>query len=253
MWWTCAGSSPPACQPASPLTPLTPPFPPSILQVVDFCREQAIGFALVGPEQPLVEGLVDALEAAGVPSFGPTAAAARLEGSKAFMKGVCRKYGIPTAAYETFTSPADAKAYIRGVGAPVVVKTSGLAAGKGVTVAASVEEALAAVDAMMVEGVFGAAGATVVVEEFLDGEEASFFALVDGESCIPLVGAQVGGQVAPRLGGRGARKGGEGRGRERGGLAEASLMPAWWCARRAGGLAGLQCGGKGTHACMHAA
>lgn len=173
------------------------------------CREKRVDFVLVGPEQPLVEGLVDALAAAGLPAFGPTAAAAALEGSKAFMKALCRKYAIPTATYETFTHPADAKAYIRSVGAPVVVKTSGLAAGKGVIVAGSVGEAEAAVDAMMVDGAFGAAGATVVVEEFLDGEEASFFALVDGERCVPLAGAQdhkaVGeGDTGPNTGGMGS-------------------------------------------------
>ncbi|EFN58527.1 hypothetical protein CHLNCDRAFT_34136 [Chlorella variabilis] len=159
-------------------------------QVIDFCREKGVDFVMVGPEQPLVEGMVDALTAAGITAFGPTAAAAQLEGSKAFMKNICRKYNIPTAQYETFTNPADAKAFITQCGAPIVVKTSGLAAGKGVIVAQTLEEAYQAVDDMMVNNAFGSAGATVVVEEFLSGEEASFFAFIDGENCIPLVGAQ---------------------------------------------------------------
>lgn len=168
-----------------------------------------MGFVLVGPEQPLVEGLVDSLAAAGITAFGPSAAAAQLEGSKAFMKALLRKYDIPTAAYEVFDAPAEAKAFIRAHGAPIVVKTSGLAAGKGVIVAASVEEACAAVDAMLVDGAFGAAGSRIVVEEFLGGEEASFFALVDGETCIPLAGAQdhkaVGdGDTGPNTGGMGS-------------------------------------------------
>lgn len=168
-----------------------------------------MGFVLVGPEQPLVEGLVDSLAAAGVTAFGPSAAAAQLEGSKAFMKGLLRKYDIPSAGYGVFTAPADAKAFIRAHGAPIVVKTSGLAAGKGVIVAASEEEACAAVDFMLVEGGFGEAGREIVIEEFLGGEEASFFALIDGETCIPLVGAQdhkaVGdGDTGPNTGGMGS-------------------------------------------------
>jgi phosphoribosylamine--glycine ligase len=131
--------------------------------VADFCRSRGIGLVVVGPAAPLVDGLVDDLRAAGVRAFGPSAAAARLEGSKAFMKHVCKKYGIPTAAYETFTDAGAAKAYIQQQGAPIVVKTSGLAAGKGVIVAQTVDEALAAVDAMLTEGVFGSAGARVVV------------------------------------------------------------------------------------------
>jgi phosphoribosylamine--glycine ligase len=160
------------------------------VKVIDFCREKGVGFVVVGPEQPLVEGLVDSLSAAGITAFGPSAAAAQLEGSKAFMKALLRKYDIPTAAYEVFDNPADAKAFIRAHGAPIVVKTSGLAAGKGVIVAATEAEAFQAVDDMLVNGMFGAAGAAVVVEEFLGGEEASFFALVDGETCVPLAGAQ---------------------------------------------------------------
>ncbi|KAI7846480.1 hypothetical protein COHA_000015 [Chlorella ohadii] len=178
-------------------------------QVISFCREKGIDFVMVGPEQPLVEGLVDSLSAAGITAFGPTAAAAQLEGSKAFMKNICRKYNIPTAQYETFTDPAAAKAFITQCGAPIVVKTSGLAAGKGVIVAQTLEEAYQAVDDMMLNNAFGEAGTTVVVEEFLTGEEASFFAFIDGENCIPLVGAQdhkaVGdGDTGPNTGGMGS-------------------------------------------------
>lgn len=178
-------------------------------QVIDFCREKGVGFVVVGPEQPLVEGLVDSLTAAGITAFGPSAAAAQLEGSKAFMKHLCRKYDIPTAGYDVFDNPDDAKAFIRAHGAPIVVKTSGLAAGKGVIVAQTIEEACQAVDAMLVGNAFGDAGATIVVEEFLTGEEASFFALIDGETCIPLVGAQdhkaVGdGDTGPNTGGMGS-------------------------------------------------
>jgi phosphoribosylamine--glycine ligase len=158
--------------------------------VVDFCRSNDIGLVMVGPEAPLVAGLADDLAAAGIKAFGPSAAAAQLEGSKKFMKDICKKYNIPTAAYETFTDPAAAKSYIQQQGAPIVVKASGLAAGKGVIVASTVEEACQAVDDMLVGNVFGEAGSQVVVEEFLDGEEASFFALVDGTAAIPLASAQ---------------------------------------------------------------
>ena len=177
--------------------------------VIDFCREKQVGFVVVGPEQPLVEGLVDSLSAAGITAFGPSAAAAQLEGSKEFMKNLLRKYNIPTATYEVFTNPVDAKAFIKAHGAPIVVKTSGLAAGKGVIVAQTIEEACAAVDDMLIKGTFGDAGERIVIEEFLSGEEASFFALIDGETCIPLVGAQdhkaVGeGDTGPNTGGMGS-------------------------------------------------
>lgn len=177
--------------------------------VIDFCREKDIGFVMVGPEQPLVEGLVDALTSAGVTAFGPSAAAAELEGSKAFMKNLCRKYNIATAQYEVFDNTEDAKAFIKAHGTPIVVKTSGLAAGKGVIVANTIEEAFQAVDDMIINGLFGGAGSTIVVEEFLTGEEASFFALIDGETCIPLAGAQdhkaVGeGDTGPNTGGMGS-------------------------------------------------
>ncbi len=148
--------------------------------LVAFARAEAIDFVVIGPETPLVLGLADELAAAGIKAFGPSAAAAELEGSKGFMKDILAKYAVPTAAYGRFTDADDAKDFIRARGAPIVVKTDGLAAGKGVVVATSVEEALAAVDAMMGDKLFGDAGDELVVEEFLSGEEASFFAIVDG-------------------------------------------------------------------------
>ena len=176
--------------------------------VIDFCRVMNIGFVVVGPEAPLVAGIVDDLAAAGIKAFGPTKAAAQLEGSKGFTKDLCRDFDIPTAAYERFAAAEPAKAYIRGRGAPIVVKADGLAAGKGVIVAMSVAEAEAAVD-MIFGGAFGAAGAEVVVEDFLDGEEASFFALCDGERALAFASAQdhkrVGdGDTGPNTGGMGA-------------------------------------------------
>jgi phosphoribosylamine--glycine ligase len=174
-----------------------------------FAADNAIDLVVVGPEAPLVAGLVDRLEAAGIQAFGPSAAAARLEGSKGFAKDLFRKYGIPTAAYGRFTDADAAKAYIRAHEGPVVVKADGLAAGKGVILAGSEAEALASVDAMMAERRFGAAGAEVVVEERLEGEEASVFALVDGTAALPLASAQdhkaVGdGDTGPNTGGMGA-------------------------------------------------
>lgn len=171
-------------------------------------REKAVDLVVVGPEAPLVLGLVDRLQEAGIAAFGPSAAAAELEASKAFTKALCARHGIPTAAYETFTDSAAALAYLGRVGAPIVVKADGLATGKGVTVARSLEEAEAAVVAALDQGAFGAAGARVVIEEFLEGEEASFFALVDGEAVLPLAGAQdykqVGeGDSGPNTGGMG--------------------------------------------------
>lgn len=158
--------------------------------LVRFAQENAIDFVVVGPEAPLVAGLVDRLTAAGIKAFGPTAAAAALEGSKGFTKDLCAKYGIPTARYRRFTDSAEAKSYIAAEGAPIVVKADGLAAGKGVVVAATMEEAQAAVDAMLTEGGFGAAGASIVVEECLVGPELSFFALCDGETALPLATAR---------------------------------------------------------------
>lgn len=158
--------------------------------LVALASGKAIDFVVVGPEQPLVLGLIDRLTAAGVKAFGPSAAAAALEGSKSFMKGLCARHGIPTARYATFTEAGAAKAYIRAEGAPIVVKADGLAAGKGVVVAATVEEAEAAIDAALVEGSFGEAGAEIIVEECMTGPELSFFVLVDGETVLPLAGAQ---------------------------------------------------------------
>jgi phosphoribosylamine--glycine ligase len=177
--------------------------------LIEFCRRNAIEFVVVGPEAPLVGGLVDALEAEGIAAFGPTAAAAALEGSKGFMKDLCLREGVPTAAYYRFRDAAKAKAYIDRLGAPVVVKADGLAAGKGVVVAATLAEADEAVEAALAQGRFGAAGAEIVVEEFLDGIEASFFAMCDGYHLLPLASAQdhkrVGdGDTGPNTGGMGA-------------------------------------------------
>jgi phosphoribosylamine--glycine ligase len=176
--------------------------------VIALCRAQAIDFVVVGPETPLCAGIVDDLAAAGIKAFGPSKAAARLEGSKGFTKDLCRENGIPTAAYERFTATAPAKAYLRQHGAPIVVKADGLAAGKGVVVAASLEEAETAIDAIL-GGSLGAAGAEVVIEEFLSGEEVSFFALCDGDNAIPLASAQdhkrvFDGDRGPNTGGMGA-------------------------------------------------
>ena len=176
--------------------------------VIAFCRALAIDFVVVGPEAPLVAGLVDDLEAAGIKAFGPTKSAARLEGSKGFAKDLCRNNNIPTAAYRRFTSAEPAKAYVREQGMPIVIKADGLAAGKGVIIPDNVSDAEAAID-LMFGGVLGEAGSEVVIEEFLEGEEVSFFALCDGESAIPLVSAQdhkrVGdGDTGPNTGGMGA-------------------------------------------------
>ena len=177
--------------------------------LVAFARDQAIDYVVVGPEAPLVAGLADRLSAAGITAFGPSAQAAALEGSKGFTKDLCAKYGIPTAAYGRFTDAKAAKAYLREQSVPIVVKADGLAAGKGVTVAHSLAEAEAAVDAALLDQTFGAAGAELVIEECLQGEEASFFALVDGETALPLASAQdhkqVGdGDTGPNTGGMGA-------------------------------------------------
>ena len=177
--------------------------------VARFCAERDVGLVVVGPEAPLVDGLADALAANGVPVFGPSKSAARLEGSKAFMKDLCAKYNIPTAEYAKFTDPVEAKEYIKSKGAPIVVKTDGLAAGKGVIVAMNMDDALNAVDDMLTNAVFGSAGNEIVVEEFLDGEEASFFAVVGGGKAVPLASAQdhkrVGdGDVGLNTGGMGA-------------------------------------------------
>ena len=176
--------------------------------VIDFCRLMKVEFVVVGPEAPLVAGLVDDLAAAGVPAFGPSKAAARLEGSKGFTKDLARDFGIPTAAYGRFSDKAAALAYLDAHPAPIVVKADGLAAGKGVIVAMSDAEARAAVEQIF-SGAFGAAGAEIVIEEFMEGEEASFFALCDGERALAFASAQdhkrVGeGDVGPNTGGMGA-------------------------------------------------
>jgi phosphoribosylamine--glycine ligase len=176
--------------------------------VIAFCRAKAIDFVVVGPEAPLVAGLVDDLEKEGIKTFGPTKAAARLEGSKGFTKDLCRANRIPTAAYERFEAAAPAKEYLRRMAAPIVVKADGLAAGKGVVVAATAAEAEAAVD-LMFGGAPGPAGSAVVIEEFLTGEEASLFVLSDGDNVVPLATAQdhkraFDGDAGPNTGGMGA-------------------------------------------------
>ncbi|MCH2275236.1 phosphoribosylamine--glycine ligase [Thalassospira sp.] len=177
--------------------------------LVKFATDNAVDLVVVGPEAPLVAGLVDALDAVGIKSFGCSKAAAQLEGSKGFMKDMVAKFGVPSAAYGRFTKPEDARAFVEKHGAPIVVKTDGLAAGKGVTICQTVDEALAAIDECMVGGKFGDAGAELVIEEFMTGEEASFFAVCDGENVIPLIAAQdhkaVGeGDTGPNTGGMGA-------------------------------------------------
>ncbi|NDE91232.1 MAG: phosphoribosylamine--glycine ligase [Alphaproteobacteria bacterium] len=171
--------------------------------------DHSIDFVIVGPEVPLVNGLVDALIKNGIPAFGPTAAAAQIEGSKGFMKDLCARANIPTARYARFTDAAKAKAYVQEHVAPIVIKADGLAAGKGVTVAMTKDEALAAIDAAMVDKAFGSAGSSLVIEEFMEGEEASFFALVDGTRTIAFAHAQdhkraFDGDEGPNTGGMGA-------------------------------------------------
>ncbi|KAF0888741.1 hypothetical protein E2562_017591 [Oryza meyeriana var. granulata] len=177
--------------------------------VISFCRNWGVGLVVVGPEAPLVAGLANELVKAGIPTFGPSSEAAALEGSKDFMKKLCDKYHIPTAKYQTFTDPSNAKQYVKEQGAPIVVKADGLAAGKGVVVAMTLDEAFEAIDCILVEGSFGSAGSQAIIEEYLEGEEVSFFALVDGETALPLESAQdhkrVGdGDVGPNTGGMGA-------------------------------------------------
>jgi phosphoribosylamine--glycine ligase len=176
--------------------------------VARFCKENDIGLVVIGPEAPLVAGLADDLAASGIKVFGPSREAARLEGSKGFTKDLCAEYGIPTAAYRRFSDGAAAKDYVATLSAPIVVKADGLAAGKGVVIAATREEADAAIDACF-SGTFGAAGAEVVIEECLSGEEASYFALVDGTTALPLATAQdhkraFDGDQGPNTGGMGA-------------------------------------------------
>ena len=177
--------------------------------LVEFARRESIGLTIVGPEAPLVLGLVDAFAEAGLPCFGPRQASAQLEGSKAFAKDFLHRHGIPTAAYGVFTELEPALAYLREVGAPVVVKADGLAAGKGVILADDLATAEAAVHDMLGGGRFGSAGARVVIEEFLTGEEASFIAMVDGRHILPLASSQDhkardDGDRGPNTGGMGA-------------------------------------------------
>ncbi len=181
----------------------------AIDDLVKAATDNKIDFVMVGPEGPLVAGLVDKLAAAGIPAFGPKANAAQLEGSKGYMKDMCARAQVPTARYARFTDVAAARAYVEKEGAPIVIKADGLAAGKGVTVAMTKEEALAAIDAAMIGKSFGAAGAELVIEEYMDGEEASFFALVDGDVAIPFASAQdhkrvFDGDKGPNTGGMGA-------------------------------------------------
>jgi phosphoribosylamine--glycine ligase len=180
-----------------------------IAGIVALAKREAVDLVVVGPEAPLTLGMADACAEAGIPCFGPRKAAALLEGSKSFFKEIANAAGAPTAAHGRFTEAAAARAYIRQKGAPIVVKADGLAAGKGVVVATTVEEAEQAVTEMMEDGIHGAAGSTLVIEECLVGEEISFFALCDGQHAIPLGAAQdhkrVGnGDTGPNTGGMGA-------------------------------------------------
>lgn len=181
----------------------------AIADLVAFARKEGVGLTIVGPEAPLAAGVVDAFREAGLAIVGPTRAAAQLEASKDYAKAFMARHGIPTAAYRTFTDAGEAKAYVASRGAPIVVKADGLAAGKGVVVAATVAEATAAIDAMLVGHSMGDAGARVVVEDFLAGEEASFIVLVDGRTVLPLASSQdhkrLGdGDAGPNTGGMGA-------------------------------------------------
>ena len=176
--------------------------------VIDFCRTNTVDFVVVGPETPLAAGIVDDLASAGIKAFGPSKQASRLEGSKGFTKALCTEFNIPTGPYGRFSNAADALAYVRAQGAPIVVKADGLAAGKGVVVAQTLREAEDAI-AMMFDGAFGAAGADGVIEEFLSGREISFFALSDGDTAIALASAQDHKRVfdrdeGPNTGGMGA-------------------------------------------------
>ncbi|NAO95156.1 phosphoribosylamine--glycine ligase [Halomonas sp. MG34] len=177
--------------------------------LVAFARDEQIGLTVVGPEAPLVEGVVDRFQAAGLTIFGPTQAAAQLEGSKSFTKDFLARHDIPSADYQTFTDVDSALAYLSKMGAPIVIKADGLAAGKGVIVALSEAEAEAAIRDMLEANAFGGAGARVVIEEFLEGEEASFIVMVDGEHVVPMATSQdhkraYDGDTGPNTGGMGA-------------------------------------------------
>ena len=181
----------------------------SIPEWIELARREAVAFTVVGPEAPLAEGMVDAFHAAGLRIFGPTRAAARLESSKEFAKSFMQRHGIPSAAYAAFSEAAPAHEYLERHGAPVVIKADGLAAGKGVVVAMDAGEAHAAVDSMLIEKKMGAAGSRVVIEDYLDGEEASFIVLADGRHALPLATTQdhkrlLDGDCGPNTGGMGA-------------------------------------------------
>jgi len=181
----------------------------SIPELIGFAKKKRIHLTVVGPEAPLAAGIVDAFQESGLKIFGPVRAAAQLEASKDFAKQFMVRHGLPTAAYATFTNAAQAKAYVDGQGAPIVIKADGLAAGKGVAVAATVAEAKAAIDLMLVQNRLGDAGARIVVEEFLEGEEASFIVMADGAHALPLATSQdhkrlKDGDQGPNTGGMGA-------------------------------------------------
>ena len=177
--------------------------------LVEFAQKAAVDLTIVGPEAPLVAGIVDAFKAAKLRIFGPSKEAAQLEGSKSFTKDFLKRHNIPTAAYEVFTDVDSAIAYIKAQGAPIVIKADGLAAGKGVVVAMTEDEAIAAVKSMLEDNAFGNAGARVVIEEFMEGEEASFIVMSDSEFVVPMATSQdhkrVGdGDTGPNTGGMGA-------------------------------------------------
>ena len=181
----------------------------AIAELIEFAKKEAVAFTVVGPEAPLAEGVVDAFQAVGLRIFGPVRAAARLESSKEFAKSFMQRHGIPSAAYAAFSEPESAHAYVERHGAPVVVKADGLAAGKGVVVAMDAAAAHAAVDGMLVAKTMGAAGSRVVIEDYLDGEEASFIVLADGRHALPLATSQdhkrlLDGDRGPNTGGMGA-------------------------------------------------
>ena len=181
----------------------------NVEQWLALAKNEKIGLTVVGPEAPLAAGVVDAFRAEGLKVFGPTQAAAQLESSKDFAKAFMKRHGIPTAEYETFTDPTAAHAYVDAKGAPIVIKADGLAAGKGVVVALTLAEAHAAIDMMLADNAFGAAGARVVIEEFLDGEEASFIVMVDGRNVLAMASSQdhkrlLDGDAGPNTGGMGA-------------------------------------------------
>ena len=178
-------------------------------ELIDFCRREQIAFTVVGPEAPLAAGIVDDFRAAGLPVFGPTRAAAQLESSKDFAKAFMARHGIPTAQYQTFADAAAAHDYVAAKGAPIVIKADGLAAGKGVVVAQTEEQAHQAIDQMLLDNKMGDAGARVVIEDFLQGEEASFIVMADGENVLPMATSQdhkrlLDGDLGPNTGGMGA-------------------------------------------------